>query len=223
MQLLVLLLKSEGPSHRTCFTVISCILTWATCSVFSCIMGKKLISTIGVEWEDAFSQQNRNVLPWQRFLYVPSSYSFWDDICDSCAVLQSWHLLSVYLHMHSAFTLFLRPPSWSTVLIFSRCDVLCPQHSYSSCNFKNSPPSIFPRSPGDEPATAMLCLPQVCAASSFCQVEHKVATCPSLALPETGSLRSGWPDADFCKSLRNVVVFRVWASQKLILGKQISM
>lgn len=156
-------------------------------------------------------------------LYVPSCCSFWDDICDSCAVLQSWQLLSVYLHMHSAFTLFLRPPSWSIVLHFSRCDVLCPQHSYSSSNFKSSPPVMFPRSPGDEPATAILCLPQVYAASSLCQVEHKVATCPSLALPETGSLGSGWPDADFCKGLRNVVIFVVWASQKFILGKQTGM
>lgn len=92
------------------------------------------------------------------------------------------------VRMHSAFTLFLRPPSWSIVLLSSRCDVLCPQHSYSSSNFKSSPPAMFPRSPGDEPATAMLCLPQVYAASSLCQVEHRVATCPSLALPERGLL-----------------------------------
>lgn len=153
---------------------------------------------------------------------MPSCCSFWDDICDCCAVLQSWHLLSVYLHLPSAFTFFLSP-SCSIVLLSSRCDVLYPQHSFSSSSFNSSPPAMSPRSAGDEPAIAMLCLPQVYAASSLCQVEHKVATCPILALTETGSLGPGWPDADFCKDLRNVAVFVVWASQKLILGKQTNM
>lgn len=39
-------------------------------------------------------------------------------------------------------------------------------------------------------------------------MEHQGATCPSLALPETGLLGSGSPDADFYNDLRNVVSLR---------------
>ncbi|KAJ7408657.1 hypothetical protein WISP_119114 [Willisornis vidua] len=92
----------------------------------------------------------------------------------------------------------------------------------SSCenSFDFSAPCKVPKVTSEGAQHSGAVCSQVPAASSLCQGQHRVATGPSLALPGADSVGSGWPDADFSKNLRNGVVFMVWASQELILGKQ---